>query len=284
MKSFRDFLRETSALLTGQMPHPLQSIIDEELAISQEAVGVTDRTSIPATTQIPIENPTAWLKIADVIACFVDMEGSTRLSATSHPNSTAKAYRLFTNTAIRVFHEFEAPYIDVKGDGVFALFDRHLPHTALAAVVTFKTIVSRDISPRIKALTKVDVGGHFGIDQRTVLVRKIGLKSYDGRSDRQNEVWAGKPINMAAKLASLSTGGQLLVSDRYFTNLKGDKALNSCGCPNGDRKPLWSKIDVSDDDRFDFGSAFQLTSDWCKTHGLEYCKAIAKYDEGLEVK
>ena len=55
---------------------------------------------------------------------FVDMKGSTQLSATNHEKSTAGAYQLFTGTAVRLFDAFDAPYINVRGDGVFALFDQ----------------------------------------------------------------------------------------------------------------------------------------------------------------
>jgi class 3 adenylate cyclase len=132
------------------------------------------------------------------------MMGSTKLSAEAHDNSTAGAYQLFTGTAVRLFSEFEAPYIDVRGDGVFALFNSDQPYRALAAAVTFKTFAREEFTPRIKEKTEQAVGSHLGIDQKTVLVRKLGLKRHAERTDRQNEVWAGKPVNMAAKLASIS--------------------------------------------------------------------------------
>ena len=37
------------------------------------------------------------------------MEGSTKLSATTHPNTTAKCYRYFTQTAVKIFHEMDSP-------------------------------------------------------------------------------------------------------------------------------------------------------------------------------
>lgn len=245
-------------------------------------MGVTEWKTVPATGNIPIENASAWIQIPDVIACFVDMEGSTKLSAGAHPKTTAKAYRYFTNTAVRIFHSFEAEYIDIKGDGVFALFNSYKPHTALAATVSFKTFVAREFTPRIKEITGQDIGGHFGIDRKSVLVRKLGLKFSGGRTDRQNEVWAGKPINMAAKLASRSTGGRVWVSDRYFRSLTGERALNSCGCRDGmtnqGARPLWTKEDVSQDQRFDFDSAYILQSDWCDRHGHQFLKDIVAYD------
>ncbi len=75
----------------------------------------------------------------------------------------------------------ESPYIDVRGDGVFALFDYNKAHTALAAVVSFKTFVAKEFTPRVKDATGgLVIGGHYGIDCKTVLVRKMGLKSQAG--------------------------------------------------------------------------------------------------------
>jgi class 3 adenylate cyclase len=258
----------------------VQNIIDEELQHFATGARVTNQGAIPDTTQIPIENPVHWLKIPNVIACFVDMEGSTKLSATTHERTTANAYRLFTNTAIRIFHHFRAEYIDVKGDGVFALYNEDRPYTALAATVSFKTFVKNEFTPRVQRQTGLTIGGHFGVDQRTVLVRKLGLKAYGGRTDRQNEVWAGKPVNMAAKLASVSSNNRLWVSDRYFKNLQDAKALQSCGCHSGgEPSPLWTEEDVSNDERFDFDRAFSVGSDWCEIHGKRYCAELVALDE-----
>jgi class 3 adenylate cyclase len=262
----------------GKMPLPILNLINTELNHFKEQVSIQNYNSIPGTHKIPIENPTHWFKIADVICCFVDMEGSTKLSANSHDKTTAKAYRLFTETAVRIFHHFGASYIDIKGDGVFSLFDSSKVYSALAATITFKTFVYDDFTPKVKQLTGQDIGGHFGIDQKTVLVRRLGLKCHQDRTDRQNEVWAGKPVNMAAKLASLSTNNQLWVSERYFRNLVDEKATHSCGCPNAERVELWEKKDVSKDSRFDFSNAYTLNSNWCEKHGRSFCSALVHLD------
>lgn len=282
MKAFKDFLAEKAANLVGMRPEPIQAIIDEETKHFRDSVSITERKTLPDTGIIPLQNPTSWMKIPDVIACFVDMEGSTKLSATTHPNTTAKCYRYFTQTAVKIFHEMDSPYIDVRGDGVFALFDHNKAHTALAAVVSFKTFVSKEFTPRVTEATGgMVIGGHYGIDCRSVLVRKMGLKIVDGRTDRQNEVWAGKPVNMAAKLAGRSSDNKIWVSDRFYKKLKGDRALYSCGCGGqpGSKTLLWSAEDLEGDDRFDFDTAYVLKSDWCNTHGKEYLRDVVKYDE-----
>lgn len=272
------FSREDSQS-EGQLLSAIENIISNEVNHFKKAVTIEQVSKIPDTANIPIEDPTHWLKIPKVICCFVDMEGSTKLSASLYDEKTAKAYRLFTETATRIFSKFGSPYIDIKGDGVFALFDSDRAYTALAATVTFKTFVAEYFTPMVEKKTKKTIGGHFGIDQKTVLVRKLGLKRYQDRTDRQNEVWAGKPINMAAKLASLSTNNKLWVSDRYFKNLKDDKALYSCGCPNGTKSSLWKKEDLTSDNRFDFDTAHSLGSNWCEKHGKSFCANLVKLDQ-----
>lgn len=261
-----------------QLPKCLRDVIDEQVSVFDDGRSVTVRNSIPDTSDIPLDNQRHWLRIPDVICVYVDMLGSTKLSAEVYDKDTAGAYQLYTGTTVRLFHAFEAPYVDVRGDGAFALFNQDQPYRALAAAVTIKTFAREVFVPKIKELTDVEVGSHIGIDQKTVLVCRIGLRRVDGRTDRQNEVWAGKPVNMAAKLASLTEDGELLVSDRFFSNLKSDLVLKSCGCPDGTRCELWDERDVSEDERFDFDTAHSLRSWWCKTHGKEYCKSILKLD------
>lgn len=263
-----------------QMPRRYRGVIEEQIDIYNQGRSITVYNSIPDTADIPIENPKHWLRIADVISVFVDMAKSTQLAAEKDDKTIAGAYQLFTGTAVRLFHEFDAPYIDVRGDGVFALFDSSQPHTALAAAVTFKTFAEEEFVPIVRKRAEVDVGCHIGIDQGTLLVRKIGLKRKNGRTDRQNEVWAGRPVNMSSKLAAKTEHGELLASDRFFKQFRSELVLKSCGCPNGEKVDLWDSIDLSDDTRFDFATAYRLRSRWCREHGREYCEAILKLDGG----
>lgn len=271
------------ALVNDQILPELKTIAEDEAAIFVESNEITELAKIPATGDIPLENATKWLRIRDVICVYVDMKGSTKLSATKYDKTTASIFRLFTSTAIRFFDHFGSPYIDVKGDGVFALFDRDKPHTALAAAVSFRTFCEEVFLPKVESKGVDWLGNHIGIDQKTVLVKRIGLKRIGGRTDRVNEVWAGKPVNMASKLASLATTKQILVSDRFFENLRDQHALKSCGCDEsgtffGGNSDLWSEVDVSDDDNFDFDDAYKLGSIWCKNHGREYCNALTAVD------
>lgn len=258
----------------------VQDIINEANDLYEKKRSIQERNHIPNTQEIPLENKLHWLRIPNVICVYVDMIGSTLLSVENESEMCAKIFHYFSDTIARLFHEFEAPYIDIQGDGVFALFNYDQPYRALASAVTVKSFIENYFNVRVNTMEKY--GAKMGIDQNTVLVRKIGLK-FHNRSDRQNELWAGKTVNMAAKLSSITNSGELLVSDRYFSNLKNDLVLKSCGCENGvsggNKKNLWTEKDVSSYERFDFNKAYLLKSAWCPNHGQSYCKQILELDQ-----
>lgn len=263
-----------------QLEKGVINIVNDEEQIFNKDIKVTNRNDIPNTAEIPLDKPNHWLEIPNVICVYVDMINSTQLSAETQNRSMAKVYRLFTNSIVRIFDYYESPYIDIKGDGVFALFNASTPYKALVAAVTVKTVVENFIEKKIKSITGEEHGAHIGIDQKTILVRKLGFRRFADRTDRQNEVWAGKVVNMAAKLASLSKTHQLLVSDRYFKNIQNKLVLKSCGCGSESLQPvdLWKEIIVSDNDKFDFEKAYLLESQWCSIHGLEFIKKVLKLD------
>lgn len=266
-------------LKTTQMPERFRLVVNDQISAYDKGRSVENRNSIPDTTDIPLDDKRRWFKIPDVIAVFVDMVASTKLSATTQDKNTAGADQLFTDTAVRLFDKFEAPYIDVRGDGVFALFDSDQPYRAFAAAVSFKTFVAEEFIHRIEKDTGITLGVHTGIDQKTVLVKRLGMRRYAQRTDRQNEVWAGKPVNMAAKLASLTASGEVLVSDRYFKQITDPRVRKSCGCPKGQKEDLWKERDLAGDDRFDFDKAHVMESQWCQTHGAQFCDEIVALDD-----
>src|SRR5437667_12881108 len=101
---------------TTQLPKRFREVCDDQVDIYKKGRSVQVRSSIPDTTEIPLDDKRHWLKIPDVTCVSVDMTNSTALSAATHDRSTAGTYQLFTDTAVRLFDKFEAPYIDVRGD------------------------------------------------------------------------------------------------------------------------------------------------------------------------
>lgn len=237
--------------------------------------------TIPSSDKISKEG--SWTRINKAICVYIDMKGSTQLSIDTETYFTAKAYQLFSDTAVRILDSFNAQHIDVKGDGVFGMFNQSDTYKAFASAMSFKTFFTKYFIDLIKIRLQHDIGLHIGIDQANVLVKNVGMRKTPTRDDRQNVVWAGEPVNIASKLASLTNENEVLVSKRYFDNLKNPLVLQSCGCnDNGQKKPLWKERDLSNNDKnikFPFDKGYYWPTNWCETHGKDYCTRIIQLDD-----
>lgn len=261
-----------------QLPEDIITLIEKQEKKFKATVITTDTSKIPEkSADFPSEASDKWLKIPDVICVYVDMKNSTQFSASSHAGTTGKIYSLFTGTAVRIFKRFGASYIDIRGDGVFGLFNKDKVHSALASAVTMKTFTMSSFIPKVRAKKEdFDTGVHIGIDQRTLLASKIGLNKTKDTTDMFNEVWAGKTVNFASKIASFSTNNEILVSEKYFKNIKCDKALTSCDC--GDPEKLWKEIDTTYETKVPVNKLFKLESEWCQFHGADTLQEIIDAD------
>ena len=254
----------------------------------QGALGI----QVTALNDVPENGPTnrgLWNQINDVTAVFVDIKGSTQLNAYSEPDIAARIYTYFVRTAAVMFDRFSARYVDIQGDGVFGLFSGSgSMFNAAASAITIRTFLNHDVARRIRKECKTDwkltVG--VGVDRGTLLVRRLGLRDL-----KQNEVWAGKPVNTAAKLSSIADLNNIVVSDRVFkifeqsSKLRQRVLLWSCGCQNGlpglglnaaigKTTYLWTDALAPSYLGLDFDTIFKLETEWCSIHGSEFCEAL----------
>ncbi|NRP10372.1 MULTISPECIES: adenylate/guanylate cyclase domain-containing protein [unclassified Marinobacterium] len=282
--NFKKYQKPTRSMISvtdSQLPEEICKLLKNQVQRFRNSIEIVESNSIPHTKDMPGTGTDKWLKIKGPICVSTDMANSTALSAKSYPKQTAKVYQLYTDTATKLFHSFDARYIDINGDGVFAMFDSNQPYSAFCSAVAFKTFFGQVFIDTIKSIIPDDIelGNHIGIDQRTILVKKLGLRKYGERGDKQNEVWAGRTVNMASKLASLKSENTVIVSDRFFENLSHEDARLSCGCDGSGQQSsktyLWHEHDLSNDAIFDFDKAFVLnTNGWCKIHGTETIKRL----------
>ena len=269
-------------------------LLDEVLAdlTSQLDAQAELGVQITALNEVPEEGPVnkgLWFQIPKVTAVFVDLKRSTELSADSSPKTSAFAYTYFIRAMVLIFDRFGSNYIDIHGDGVFALFSGpQSEFYAVGGAITARTQIERDIAVRFKNDTSTDweLTAGVGIDRGTLLVRRLGL-----RGTKQNEVWAGKPVNMAAKLSSVACSNQVVVSDRVFSRyhqasyIRRRALLWTCGCcedvqgdgldaPIGETECLWTQETAPAEMGLDFDQLYRLESKWCSVHGAEFCETI----------
>ena len=275
-------------------PRSLALKLDEVVAAVAAQLSDQSKLGIQITrlNDVPETGPTnkgVWNQIPNVTAVFADLKGSTGLSTEGTPRAAAFAYTYFIKAMTLILERFSARYIDIQGDGIFGLFSGdHSTFLAAASAITMRTQVEGEVATRFGKDTSVDwkLSAGIGIDRGTLLVRRLGV-----RGTKQNEVWAGKPVNIAAKLSSLADPNCVAVSKRVFAEYENASRLRrrallwTCGCGGeseglgldtaiGITTQLWSESPAPDGLGLDFENFFKLGSEWCDTHGAEFCEAI----------
>ena len=230
-----------------------------------------------------LKSPT-WLGGDNEFVClFVDLDDSSKMSFKKQARTMAQVYDYFTQNIVDVMSidRFAADYIDIKGDGAFGIYEgRTAAFKALCAALTFKTLFDKEIRSKFEHDGK-NLNCKLAIHKDKLLVRKIGKQG-----DHNNEVWAGRLVNNASKLASLNkkiqatdlaSYGQimsyLVISEKIYKELepKKDFTLTSCGHdingnPTGKGK-LWTSIDCSQNEDVYGDVAYYYSARWCKHCG-----------------
>lgn len=241
-----------------------------------EAIEVIEKETIPSEQDMSLEVG-RWYRIRNVVSCYIDMKGSTELTNDRYINISAQMHEMFTGCLIKIFklEEFQSHFIDIKGDGGFALWkERYGAIKALLAAVTFKTLVEDHLKEIVKnKISGWDISSKIGISKGKVLVKKIGQRNV---KDRQYNwaVWVGKPINVSSKLSDIANADSILITNDIYTDLSQPPSLErylkySCGCDGeGNRvgsKVLWKEKEELNSE---FNSKiWLLKSKWCRIHG-----------------
>ena len=264
-------------------------IADVSSQLDQQAKLGVQITLRPEVPEVGPTNRGQWHQITNVTAIFADLKRSTELSADHRPKVSAFAYTYFIRAMAVTLERFSADYVDIHGDGIFGLFSGEASEfCAAACAITMKTLVAQQVADKFEEDTSTDwkLTAGVGIDRGTLMVRRLGL-----RGTKQNEVWAGKPLNMSAKLSSVAGPNQLAVSDRVYAGydhagqLRRRALIWSCGCdggtqgagldiPSGETPKLWDQLPAPEDLGLDFENFYRLKSQWCAVHGSEFCEAI----------
>lgn len=172
---------------------------------------------------------------------------------------------------------FDPAFIDIQGDGLFALFDGEKRYErALAAGVTMKTFVQVRLMPRLEKKlgdNLPETGLKVGAASGSIFVKKVGIRG------NTEPIWAGKPVNWAANCAQQAEAGEMIITESVWEKVDdNDYVTHSCTCTGtstegGTPTELWDQVEV---ERLPEGkrSGRLLKVNWCSNHGSEYCDAI----------
>jgi len=220
--------------------------------------------------KLPVDKP-EWHAIDDVVCVYFDLKSSTNLAKGRRPESTASIYDAGVGGVAKVVQRFDVQFLDIQGDGGFGLFwGEKRFERAVTSAISIRTF-SRDFTQQLekKWPDAPSTGFKVGIASGSLMAKRVGIPRH---LDFQEPVWAGNPVNYAAKAAQQSTPARMSVAGSVFDNVSAnDFLVFSCGC--GDPALLWEPVTlekIPDDERF----GQSLGSYWCDRHGEEYCNAV----------
>lgn len=242
-------------------------------------IEVIEKDEIPNYNYLEVDK---WHKVKNVVCVYIDLSSSTQININEHPNTSAKIFKAYVNSFVKVFDEYEAKYIDIQGDGGFALFDGdNAKEKAIVSAVTIKTLISKKdcLSDFIenKTMNKVNLRVRIGIDIGTILVKKLGKRNKSNTDYLNNEVWLGKPVSISSKLCNLKDSDKGLnsdtirLSDRLYNQIDNNFILYSCDCGNIEK--LWTEVKF-EEKFFGMDKTYILKSNWCINCGDKYSENI----------
>ena len=259
----------------------LSTKVDDVLTTVPEVPTVDD----PSLSDIPGQGSTKWLKIPNVVAVVFDLKGSTHLGTGRHDTSTARLYKSAVESAVAILNEFEAQFVDIQGDGGFGVFWGDLDfERALCAGVTIRTFSETLVSKFNNKWSDgnfPETGFKVGIASGRVLVKQLGTPR---NVDEQEAVWAGKPVNYAAKAAQEADAHELIVTGSVWDHFQeNDYVAFSCDCRGGASATLWGDFTIERlrDEKEKYGR--RLKAGWCTACGPEFCSAIRAGVRGRDI-
>lgn len=251
----------------------LRKRVDKDL---QAHVRIQDATVFPNPGEISSSKP-IWQRIDDVVAVAADLKGSTRLSLGRHAGTTASLYEAATGSMVRVVERFGPDFVDIQGDGLFALFHGHRRYErAVCAAITLKSFGQQHLEQSIIGHLAADLpvtGLKVGVASGRLMVKKVGVR---GTSE---PVWVGRAVNYAVKCSHAADRRELIITPRVWSKVgKNEFVAQECGCtPWLFRR--WRRWGPTTVETLPEGAANcrRLPSQdpgWCPKHGDETCQAI----------
>ncbi|WP_394253573.1 adenylate/guanylate cyclase domain-containing protein [Arthrobacter pityocampae] len=231
-------------------------------------------------TKLPVDKA-EWHRLTDLVAVMFDLKSSTSLEKGRKPASTASIYDAGVGGIVQILNSFNVDFVDIQGDGGFGLFwGERRYERAMCAAISMHTF-SSDFEDQleVKWSEAPSTGFKVGIASGPILAKRVGLSRH---LDMQEPVWAGRPVNYAAKAAQQTDPGKTLVTGSVWDAVSNnDYIAFSCGCTEGVKGDtpsfLWEERTLDKiPDAEKYGQVLQ--SGWCINHGEEFCNAILAGD------
>jgi len=219
-------MSENAPLLIKDYLDSIANKIDEKIERTMEV--------IPASVDFKINDlyfEDKCYSFENIAVLFFDLHSSTQMTDVLNNNQLAQIYNIAVGNLVTLLNAFEADFIDIQGDGGFAIFWQKNNHkkalSAAFSITNFNTALVKKLREKYPNLETQ--GFKVGLAAGKVLVKKYGARG----SEWKKPIWAGTPVNYAAKLCQQTTPGNILVTTNFYNQIEHDKYYtHGCNCRN----------------------------------------------------
>lgn len=186
-------------------------------------------------------DPSIWGDQREITVLFVDIRGYTTLSEQHGPREVLEVLEDFYDTVSEAVFRHEGQVNKFLGDAVLALFGalggeapNHAERAARAAAEIARAMVRLNATPEMRA-RGLELNTGAGVNSGIATVGLVGR-----RRIRIEYTALGDAVNVASRLQSLASAGEVIFSQRTI-DLMGDRAgdiLAEVGLDLGDGESL----------------------------------------------
>lgn len=166
----------------------------------------------------PDQQPTLGGEIREIVVVFTDLRGFTRMQEETEPEEMVATLNEYFHEMVEVIAQHNGTLSRIEGDGLMVLY---------GAPITFDDEIGRAIETVLdmqKALDRLNERRTAAGDE--ALAMGIGMASGQvlagniGSHQRMEYTVIGDPVNLAARLVDIALGGQILISEGLFREIK----------------------------------------------------------------
>jgi class 3 adenylate cyclase len=170
-------------------------------------------------------------KDMDVTVLFLDVAGYTRISETQSRDKVTFIIEKYFSSFLDIISDHGGDVNETAGDGLMVIFQGDPKDTALSAVkaaleIRGKTLeINEELKNRFVPV-EVNMGLNSGI-------AAVGMNRFEGTSGTRMTFTATGPVtNLAARIASAATHGDILVGPETAQRVREDVELFERGLMN----------------------------------------------------
>ncbi len=171
-------------------------------------------------------------RTVDAVCLFVDMRGSTGITAEKQRSTAVRIYRAYLDNVAEIIHHYSGEIRGFAGDSFLALFsgNKNDADQAVRCAWMIQCAITYIVAPEVLKRCDAELSVGIGIDMGTILAARVG-KPYVPST--QNLIWTSHAVNVASKFCSAARPAEIVVSERVWGAMTNSTKKSADGMPLG---------------------------------------------------